>query len=77
MNSIGVSNFDIDLLESLASLADILPHVVQNHGEPGVLDVEVRRWAFENGVVYQPYATLRNLHSSAMYPALKAIADAR
>ena len=67
--SIGVSNFDVTLLEELKGLppsgALVLPHVVQNHGEPGNIDAAVRSWCDDPrqgaGAVYQPYASLRNL----------------
>ena len=34
---------------------------MDNRAEPGSLDVEVRRWCKRNGVLYQPYASGRNL----------------
>ena len=37
------------------------PHLVQNFAEPGSVDQEVRTWCKENFVLYQPYASLRNL----------------
>jgi diketogulonate reductase-like aldo/keto reductase len=60
--SIGVSNFDVSLLNELASIAEVLPHVVQNWAEPGNLDLEVREWCFRYGVLYQPYASGRNIN---------------
>lgn len=61
--SIGVSNFAASLLSELDSLSTVLPHLVQNHAELGVMqqDTEVRRWCDEHGVIYQPYAHQRNL----------------
>jgi len=64
VQSIGVSNFHLELLKELESFATVLPHAVQNWGEPGTqLDTEVRRWCKANEVIYQPYASLRNLSS--------------
>ena len=60
--SIGVSNFNETLLNEVASFAAIRPHVVQNWAEIGRTDDEVRTWCFKNDAVYQPYASLRNLH---------------
>lgn len=61
--SIGVSNFDINLLNELADFAIVKPHVVQNFAEPGNVDSDVRRWCDEHEVVYQPYASIRNLNN--------------
>lgn len=61
--SIGVSNFNIDQLNELKSFANTLPHVIQNWSEPGSMDVDVRRWCTANSVIYQPYASIRNLSS--------------
>mmetsp|Transcript_7984 Transcript_7984/g.13258 ORF Transcript_7984/g.13258 Transcript_7984/m.13258 type:complete len:595 (-) Transcript_7984:75-1859(-) len=58
---IGVSNFDYHLLEELRDMATVLPHAVQNHAEPGRVDLSVRAWCNAFGTLYQPYAPLRNL----------------
>ncbi len=60
--SIGVSNFDADLLDELIRFATVRPHVIQNHAEPGQLDDEVRLWCRDHYTIYQPYASVRNLH---------------
>jgi methylglyoxal/glyoxal reductase len=60
--SIGVSNFDVDLLNELLAMAVVKPHVIQNFAEPGRVDVDVRRWCREHEVLYQPYASIRNLN---------------
>ena len=65
LNSIGVSNFDTSLLEELGEFSTVRPHLVQNHAAPGNVDRDVRRWCEENFVMYQPYASLRNMASSA------------
>lgn len=65
LNSIGVSNFDTALLEELGEMSTVRPHLVQNHAAPGNVDREVRRWCEENFVMYQPYASLRNMASTA------------
>lgn len=59
--SIGVSNFDVKLLNELLDFATVRPHVVQNFAEPGSVDGDVRSWCSEHQVVYQPYASIRNL----------------
>ena len=61
--SIGVSNFDVDLLEDLLDMAIVKPHVVQNYAEPGNVDLAVRNWCRVHEVIYQPYASIRNLHT--------------
>lgn len=58
--SIGVSNFDADLLRQMGEFA-VYPHVIQNWAEPGSIDKEVLSWCQENNAIYQTYATLRNL----------------
>jgi diketogulonate reductase-like aldo/keto reductase len=60
--SIGVSNFDLALLEELLEFASVKPHVVQNFAEPGSVDNAVRRWCRDHEVIYQPYAAIRNLN---------------
>lgn len=60
--SIGVSNFNETLLGEVTGFSSIRPHVVQNWAEVGHLDEEVRSWCFKNDAVYQPYASVRNLH---------------
>lgn len=63
VNSIGVSNFNVAQLDELAEFASVLPHIVQNFAEPGNLDLDVRDWCVRNQVVYQPYASGRNIKS--------------
>lgn len=61
--AVGVSNFDAVLLNELIIRQDTLelPHVVQNWAEPGHTDAGVRQICAEHGMLYQPYAPLRNL----------------
>ena len=61
VNSIGVSNFNAVLLDEVNAMAVVRPHVVQNWAEVGKLDDDVRRWCSDNGAIYQPYASNRNL----------------
>ncbi len=63
VNSIGVSNFDINLLNDLEndSNFNMLPHIVQNFADFTNLDLDVREWCARNGVIYQPYASGRNI----------------
>lgn len=66
VNAIGVSNFGIELLmqfEDPVSFS-VLPHVVQNFGEPGDIDKDVLDWCQRENVAFQPYASLRNLHNN-------------
>ncbi|KAJ1416773.1 NADP-dependent oxidoreductase domain-containing protein [Ochromonadaceae sp. CCMP2298] len=73
---IGVSNFDRALLEELRAQSVVLPHAVQNHAEPGSVDKDVRSWCEAFGILYQPYAPLRNLQflPEHVKRALKAVA---
>ena len=77
--SIGISNFNIELLNELEDFAVVLPHIVQNFAEVGKLDMDVRYWCLKHNVVYQPYASLRNLKSlpKEMQTALKLAGDSR
>ena len=61
--SIGVSNFDVELLTELTALSTIDPHLIQNHAEVGeaAQDRQVREWCRDHRVLYQPYAHQRNL----------------
>jgi diketogulonate reductase-like aldo/keto reductase len=59
--SIGVSNFDSQLLGEFWGFGSVRPHLVQNFAEPGSLDLAVRQWCSEHGAVYMPYAHQRNL----------------
>jgi len=77
--SIGVSNFNVTLLDEVTSFSSIRPHVVQNWAEPGHVDDDVRMWCFRNDAVYQPYASVRNLHtmSEEMAQSLATIAQTK
>lgn len=77
--SIGVSNFDVKLLNELLDFATVRPHVVQNFAEPGSVDGDVRSWCNEHQVVYQPYASIRNLQTlrPELHAALHRIAAER
>ena len=59
--AIGVTNFDMRLLQQLEATATVLPHVVQNFAEPGYVDVDVRLWCSDHAAVYMPYASQRNI----------------
>ena len=60
--TIGVSNFDSYLLEQMQKQAMILPQIIQNFAEPGQIDKPVQVWCFRHQAVFQPYASLRNMH---------------
>lgn len=59
--SIGFSNVNMAILKELQELATILPHVIQNWSELGSLDLEVREYCEDHQIIYQPYATIRNV----------------
>lgn len=59
--SLGFSNANIDILNELMEIGTILPHVIQNWSELGNLDLLVREWCEDHQVVYQPYASIRNI----------------
>ena len=61
--SIGVSNFDVELLRELTAMSTVDPHLLQNHAELGASaqDKDAREWCRDKGVLYQPYAHQRNL----------------
>jgi diketogulonate reductase-like aldo/keto reductase len=62
LQAIGVSNFDVTLLQQLKDkVGTILPHVVQNYASMDHPDTEVRLWCSVHGTAYQPYATIRNV----------------
>lgn len=64
VQSIGVSNFNVHLLREIEErVGVILPHVVQNWSDLSNMDSAVREWCQEREVIYQPYATNRNLHT--------------
>lgn len=58
--AIGVSNFNIDLLNE-AKNYPISPFAVQNFAEPGNPDMPTQHWCNDNNAVFMPYATIRNL----------------
>lgn len=55
--SIGVSNFDIDLLKELLSIADAKVSVIQNWMDPFHQDTEVRKYAAKYNIVYMGYSS--------------------
>jgi diketogulonate reductase-like aldo/keto reductase len=59
--SIGVSNFNKELLDELLNKCNVLPHIIQNWSELNNLDIDVREWCINNNAIYQPYASIRNL----------------
>ena len=77
--TIGVSNFDLHLLQQIQKEAMVLPQIVQNFAEPGQIDKSVQEWCFRHQAVYQPYASLRNMHSlpQPMWQILEQIAETK
>lgn len=59
--SIGVSNFELDLLTLMDQVSVVSPHILQNYGTLNVLDIDVRIWCSNHQTVYIPYATGRNI----------------
>lgn len=60
--SIGVSNFELDLLTLMDEVSVVSPHILQNYGTLNVLDIDVRIWCSNHQTVYIPYATGRNIN---------------
>lgn len=58
--SIGISNFDVELLDQIHTVANTLPHILQNYASIGDDDIAVRKWCKATGVIFQPYASARN-----------------
>ena len=59
VKSIGVSNFDLHLLEYLVEeIAEIKPMVVQNWFDPFHRDEEVRKFCVFHQIIYMAYSTL-------------------
>eukprot|EP00118_Oscarella_pearsei_P004877 m.21620 g.21620 ORF g.21620 m.21620 type:complete len:731 (+) comp28191_c0_seq2:264-2456(+) len=61
LRSIGVSNFEEELLQELVDLAKVPVSVVQNWFDPFFQDRNVRRFCRGNGIVYMGYSTLGTL----------------
>ena len=59
--SIGVSNFDLNLLEEFNGFGTIFPHAIQNSAQPGNVDMRVREWCSLHEAVYMPYSTQVNM----------------
>lgn len=60
--SIGVSNFNVGLLQDVKAAAVVSPHVVQNHATLSNMDMDVRQWCSDNGAAYMPYSSQREIH---------------
>ena len=59
--SIGVSNFNAELLQEIIDFSCVAPHVIQNWAEIKQIDKAVRQLCEEHHIIYQPYASIRNL----------------
>ena len=55
VQSIGVSNFEVDDLKRLLDIAKIKPSLVQNLFDPFIQDREVREFCENNNLVYMSY----------------------
>lgn len=75
--SMGVSNFDSELLDMLVAHGFNRPHAVQNFADLEDLDLEVRLWCSTNDVVFVPYASRRHADhlSGKVATALSTIAE--
>eukprot|EP00466_Bigelowiella_natans_P000229 jgi/Bigna1/84848/estExt_fgenesh1_pg.C_10203 len=56
IKAIGVSNFDLPLLQRLYKMASIKPMILQNWMDPFHQDTEIRRWCKEHQLIYQAYS---------------------
>ena len=81
IGAIGVSNFGLEDLRELYSMAVIKPHIVQNWMDPLHHDFRVQRWCKKHDVQYQSYSTLGTQWVAQMgwnpvltHPVLKSIA---
>ena len=61
---IGVSNFDVNLLEELLDIAAVKPHVVQNYAAPGSVDIDVRKWcrSMRSFISHMPVFAIYTIH---------------
>lgn len=77
--TIGVSNFNKELLDEMLHTCNVLPHIIQNWSELNNLDIDVREWCVNNNAIYQPYASIRNLNflSNEIKKNLNDIANSR
>jgi len=75
VNSIGVSNFNVEQLQQLSAVAVTRPHALQNFARIGEIDMDVLAWCRDHGVLFQPYAPNRNL-DTVPEPFIGALAAA-
>lgn len=75
--SLGVSNFDVDLLNMLLEHGFHMPHAVQNFADLEDVDMDVRVWCSEHDVVFVPYASRRHVEhlSQELTLALTELAE--
>lgn len=59
--SLGVSNFNLELMRE-AMRSPVPPAMLQNHFDLRNREWDVLKFCADNGILYQAYATLRNLH---------------
>jgi diketogulonate reductase-like aldo/keto reductase len=58
--SIGVSNFNEQLMQEVIAHGIVRPHLVQNHADMENLDLYVRELCQRYGILFMPYAFQRN-----------------
>ena len=65
------------LLDELYEMAVVKPHVVQNFAQPGDVDKGVRDWCRQHSVLFQPYASIRNIDAlpEDVHASLQRIAE--
>lgn len=73
--NIGVSNFNAVTLQYMDQFANILPHVVQNYATVGQMEMDVRYWCSDNGAVFIPYGTMRNINDLENEPLYNTLID--
>lgn len=62
IKAIGVSNFDVNLLKQLVSIANSKVSVIQNWMDPFHQDAAVRDYAAEHSIVYIAYSSFGTQH---------------
>lgn len=73
--SLGISNFNIDLIDSISHFAAMPPQVLQNWFDPSHREEEILSYCKRNGIAYQSYAPLRGLMEKGNSPEYREISQ--
>jgi len=75
VRAIGVSNFDVRLLQKLMDIANVKPAVVQNWMDPYHQDIEVRDFCKTHNIVYMAYSSFGTqwTHKRSTNPVLTSL----